>query len=378
MTTATATVDAWHCVSFVSTFFNLEGLIPDIRRRCRMVLRDKSSGGVQTLAPMVEDWNRTDMPITEGSLTDLRSALSGTVCVLPWIVLKARDGRVGPINDATLDNQQKLMPGFWVDVPGLTHPERSTSKSGKDPLEGFLQALDSEGAAPTFVTQETRADIRGRWRLWWALEGHEVLAKNLFYEPRRTDAVKMHLAWFAYVQSLAIRTGFARTLPVDPRFGVESLIFGLPGLDSTVIGSAAPMHWPVADRKFSRYLDQINLLQRELDDAWGDTALAQSDVLDNLPWDDILTPVGWEGAGVATNNREHYWKLKGTSAYVRADRHELRFWDNQGNWLTGLKEASDAGIRLDRRVVACLLGWDGDVPAFTQHWERTGRLYPHA
>ena len=76
---------------------------------------------------------------------------------------------------------------------------------------------------PTYLTNEP-SGIGGRKRLWWAVQGWDQgESEGVVYEPFQARSTNQQLAWFAYIQKLARKHGFAESLPVDPRFHLDSM-----------------------------------------------------------------------------------------------------------------------------------------------------------
>jgi len=236
----------------------------------------------------------------------------------------------------------------------------------------FCYRLAGAGIEPSLVTR-TLTLAPPRWRLWWRVTG----LNGVFTLPQLPGATLRHLAWGRVIQRHAASAELVPSLNLNPRFALNEMLYPLPGVGAQITRRGADsLSWADA----GLVLAQQELLLMEQWTEYGPTAWegAEAEALDRITretvWDDVLRPMGWSSMGRDTEGA-HYWQAPGRVAIGTTAGQEMRLWGQEQHELSGLKEVSDAGIALDKRVVACLVGWDGDREAFLEHWARTGTLY---
>lgn len=298
------------------------------------------------------------------SFTSMIGAFHGIVKVFPWyIVLKNNDDKVGPLTEETHIKLRQAMPGLWVDLAGSHYTGR---------IREFADFLEANGGiGPTIITgrdMDGMLDHFDQGRLWWRVEWGTA-----FPAYRDQESKHIRAAWGMHIQQLARQFGLCDGLPVcgNPLFQDE--LYDLPGTSgvSTVVWTGyEPITYNKIDWATYNRLAESKAMREEF------TTLEDRRALGDPPlWDDVLKPLGWHSLGMGETARMTWWSAPGClgepTAYTLLDRLYLR----TPNWLSGLKEASDAGIRLNMWTVACILGWDSDIRTFQRHWIETRTLY---
>jgi hypothetical protein len=308
------------------------------------------------------------------NLRTLAESMSGSILVYPWNIHKGGSfsASFGVLSQERVDSSTKSMPGFYVDIQ-----ETSVTGNLSDAMTLFCERLSGAGIEPSLVTR-TFGEWR-IWRLWWKLTGlHGEGGIGTFTVPQLPGSTLRHLAWGRVIQRHAERAGLVPALDLNPRFELDAMLYPLPGVGAEIIRRADVLNW--GDVGLVLAQQELLLMEQWTEygpSAWagaGASGVLAQDALRNTPWDDVLRPMGWSSMGRSTDGK-HFWQAPGRVAIGTTTGQEMRLWGHDQSELSGLKEVSDAGIALDKRVVACLVGWDGDREAFLGHWARTGTLY---
>lgn len=307
--------------------------------------------------------------ITSGSsseaLGELRDLFGGVVQVYPWFLVPNSAGELGLLREETMPHRRSRLPGFYVDV--------SYDQRGAPTVDAFVAMLEMAGIGPTLVTREGETDPR--WRLWWRIDYIFGKPPRLFMLKDESKEKIAHLAWSAVIQAYANKFGFAPALDFNPGFRQGHMLYRLPGIDSVITHRGAPLDWRTATyHGIEERMEAIANLRLYHDPTVWSRHAEELAGVDDLPWDWIFKPVGWRSQGHGSELGMHHWSSPGGETVATTEGQVLWLRRKQ-SWTCGLKEVSDAGIVLDKCVVACVLGWDGDRAEFIDHWARTRTLY---
>ena len=276
---------------------------------------------------------------------DIRSAFHGLVKVYPWFLLPG-SAQLGLMREDSILGRRNRMPGFYVDIIGGIGREDTES------VLGFATILGTVGIGPTLITKEHTGNER--WRFWWRMDDPFDAIPEVFRLADESDARRAHLAWSAIIQHHAIKSGFASVLNFNPRFRQLR-----PSPRSTIVGIEERMaDLALLRRNYRPLVDGSFTFPAETEP----------------PWDWVLGPLGWRSLGHGHRLDVDHWRSPGGETFAATEGAELRL-DYKHSWSCGLKEVSDAGIYLNKLVVACVLGWDGECEAFVDHWAKTLTLY---
>lgn len=304
----------------------------------------------------------------DGDLTtvaqELRMAFDGLAQVFPWFLIPASHG-VGPLRAETMPGRKCQLPGFYVDV--------TTGRDSGDRVLGFATLLESMEIGPTLVTVETAGNER--WRFWWRVDDFMNMPPRKFTFLNGTPPEIAHLAWSTIIQRYAIKFGFAPVLSFNPRFRHGWMLYRLPGIDAMIVHRGSRLDWRTATyHGIEERMEEISELRRGYGESFWTEHMGLFTAENEPPWDWVLNPMGWRCVGHGDTVVTDHWRSPGGETIATTEGREL-YLRRKHSWNCGLKEISDAGIRMDKRVVACVLGWDGERAEFIDHWTRTGTLY---
>jgi len=294
--------------------------------------------------------------------SDLIEAFDGTVNVYPWnVVTNGKAKSAGAITKENIEDKSTAMTGMYVDLSG-------SHFSGM--IREFVRYLDMQDMAPTFITgrdMDGTLDYFHQGRMWWQVDWDKPL-------PRSTYGSNiLQAAWGSIIQKHAADFGLCLGLPINVNPTFEDELYPLPGtngvsmlwINDTESRTISPTRVEYAT---STRIERIMDLRRDFRKL---VEGPESPVV----WDEILVPMGWHSLGAGVTPHHHWWAAPGSNGQLTAATEGQRLYLMQPNWLSGLKEANDAGILLNKWTVPCILGWDGDVTTFMGHWEVTNRLY---
>jgi hypothetical protein len=357
--------DAAMATQFLRAWFEEPGAADSLRITISGMNSRKEPASIhRTLA----EWTGA---LSDTSLKSLVANLHGRAVLCPaWLV----GGFTGPLTDETRRQARLSSPGYWVDFPTVA----------EDPLRDFIVGLEhwenapGEAAVdhrPTLVTGMFHdSGVVTRARLWWRME--EASPKHI-----GTDSQRAFRRW---MQQSAQRAGLCDWLPDVGAVSLASTSYRLPGTDGIVLfGWRDEMSADTvlladrlgADYHLEREALAVELLGGEYADDFPHETKMLAAALAQCSWDQILVPMGWRNNGMLFDNKNPtFWIARpGLHATAVIDADGFRLLDH--GWLTGLKEATDLGIRMTKWTVACLLGWDGDGAAMLDHFMRTDRIY---
>ena len=325
-------------------------------RKNRIVVRNARFSVPATLAITDQEWFGKFACADDG-LGELVEALGGDVSMYPWyVVLRNSESRVGILDPQSEPDKKKAYPGLWVDLRGSFY---------KTQLREFIEDLVIHDVpAPTVVTgrdMDGTLDYFANGRMWWRTEWDNPPV--LVAGTHATQA-----AWGIHIQQHAIRSGLCNGLPVNGWPTLSESLYPMPGTGGvSVLYTGEQVPWRTIELATDRRLDDLKTQREHFS--------ALNTVDPNVLWDHVLVPQGWRSRGMGTGMHEQWWSAPGSTGLMTAmtDGVTLRLY--LPDWLSGLKEASDAGVVLNKWTVACILGWDGDVAAFLDHWAATGYLY---
>ena len=325
-------------------------------RKNRIIVRNANLSVPTSVAITDQEW-MDKFAVSDDGLGGLVTALGGDASMYPWyVVLRNSETAVGILDQQAETEKKKACPGLWVDLRGSFF---------KTQLRNFIEDLVMHDVpAPSVVTgrdMDGTLDYFANGRMWWRTEWDTP-------PPLVASTRATHAAWGIHIQQQAIRFGLCNGLPVNGWPTLSEALYPLPGTgEVSVLYTGETVPWRVIELATDRHLDDLKTQREQF-------VTLNAPVTDVL-WDHVLLPQGWRSRGMGAGPHEQWWSAPGSKGLMtaRTDGDALRLY--LPDWLSGLKEASDAGVVLNKWTVACILGWDGDVNAFVEHWDATGRLY---
>jgi len=349
--------DGKQAIEFFERWFEINAPVRGRRDRYRIVVRNANLAAPSSIGLYDKEW-LGKFATSDDGLDGLVTSLGGNASVYPWIItLRASESAVGLFDAQTEQDKKKACPGVWVDLRGSFHTSQ---------IIDFAEYLVLHDVpAPTVITgrdMDGGLDYFDTGRLWWRTE---------WETPPSLSAARhaAHAAWGIHIQEHAQRAGLCNGLPVNGYPTLSEALYPLPGTNgiSVLYSGEDTIPWRTVEIATDRRLDDLKT-QREY-------YSTLSAVDPNVLWDHVLIPQGWHSRGMGAGMHEQWWSAPGSKGLMTAMTDGLTLRLYLPDWLSGLKEASDAGVVLNKWTVACILGWDGDVTAFMNHWAATGRLY---